>query len=133
MKYILDIILVIAVVWVVNLWNGQRLKDLAQSDEIARLTARVQEWEENANTFSNKLDETTATLTGVRAELEQAQQGLQEKTDALAAKEAEFERLQEVSMKLKARVDELQGLKDLPKQAYHVNAPKEEKASGGEE
>ena len=117
MKYILDIILVIAVVWVVNLWNGQRLKDLAQSDEIARLTARVQEWEENANTFSNKLDETTAALTGVRAELEQAQQGLQEKTDALAAKEAEFERLQEVSMKLKARDDELQGLKDLAKQA----------------
>ncbi|MGB4047581.1 MAG: hypothetical protein WBL24_05375 [Kiritimatiellia bacterium] len=99
MKYILDIILVIAVVWVVNLWNGQRLNGLAQSDEIARLTARVQEWEENANTFSNKLDETTAALTGVRAELEQAQQGLQEKTDALAAKEAEFERLQEVSMK----------------------------------
>jgi hypothetical protein len=30
MKYILDIILVIAVVWVVNLWNGQRLKDLAK-------------------------------------------------------------------------------------------------------
>ena len=70
MKYILDIILVIAVVWVVNLWNGQRLNGLVQSDEIARLTARV---------------------------------------------------------------DELQGLKDLAKQAYHVNAPKEEKASGGEE
>lgn len=34
---------------------------------------------------------------------------------------------------MKARVDELQGLKDLAKQAYHVNAPKDEKASGGEE
>ena len=52
-----------------------------------------------------------AEVVATKAQVEQLGKDLQDKTDALSAKTAEADELREVSLKLKARVAELEGYK----------------------
>jgi len=121
MRYVLDIVLVIGLVWVGYLWNGEKKAGLAQGDEIAKLNARAEQLQTD---LAVAKDEGTRTATGLEAaqsQVEQLSKDLQEKTDALTAKSAEAEEMRTAAMALKARVDELQGYKEQAQKAVMVD------------
>jgi len=123
MKYILDIVLIAALAWLAYLWNEQRLAGLAQGDEIARLTANMAQLEQVRDQATNELAAAAAELETTQARLAQSDQDLQAKTDALAAKESEFNDLQASTKVLQARVDELQGYRDRARAAITAVMP----------
>ncbi|HOU21205.1 MAG: hypothetical protein KBC66_11805 [Kiritimatiellae bacterium] len=109
--------------WLAYLWNEQRLAGLAQGDEIARLTANMAQLEQVRDQATNELAAAAAELETTQARLAQSDQDLQAKTDALAAKESEFNDLQASTKVLQARVDELQGYRDRARAAITAVMP----------
>ena len=87
MKYILDIVLVLALAWLGWAWNGEKQNGLALSDEIDQLKA-----------------------TAARLELDLGKD-VQDKVDALGAKSAESDELRKSLAAAVARVKELEGYK----------------------
>jgi len=47
MKYILDILLVVALLWIGNLWNKEHKNGLAQGDEIEKRMAQASRLEQD--------------------------------------------------------------------------------------
>lgn len=111
MKYILDIVLVLALCWLGWAWNGEKQNGLAQSDEIDQLKAAAARLELDLGKATNALTGVQADLEAGKAQIEQLHKDLQDKADALGAKEAEAEELRATLAAAVARVKELEGYK----------------------
>ena len=124
MKYMLDIALVIGLLWIGYLWNGEKQNGLAQSDQIDQLNAKAAQLELDLRQAQEKGTKLETEVAATKAQVEQASKDLQDKSDALAAKTAEADELRQAGVKLKARVDELQGYKDGARKAIVAEMPK---------
>lgn len=111
MKYLVDIVLIIGMLWMGWLWNGEKQKGVKLGDEIDQLNARVARLELDLHAATGLGDTAAANLETMRADLDRATVDLQAKADELAAKTQEAETLKETGARLKARVDELEGYK----------------------
>jgi hypothetical protein len=111
MKYILEIILVVALLWIGRLWNGEKQNGLGLADENDKLKAAVARLELDLGQAKDAAARAGADLQATKALLDQASKDLLEKTDALSAKTVEADELREAGLKLKARVAELEGYK----------------------
>lgn len=111
MKYLVDIVLIIGMLWMGWLWNGEKQKGVKLGDEIDQLNARVARLELDLHAATGLGDTAAANLEAMRADLDRATVDLQAKADELAAKTQEAETLKETGARLKARVDELEGYK----------------------
>jgi chromosome segregation ATPase len=111
MKYMLDIVLVLALGWLGWLWNGEKQNGLAQSDELDKLRANVARLERDLGSAKDAGARTATELAAVKAQLETTNRELLEKADALSAKTTEAEGLLEAGRRLRTRVAELEGYK----------------------
>ncbi len=111
MKYMLDIALIVGLLWIGYLWNGEKKNGLAMSDQIDELNAKVAQLSLDLSQAKDSGTKTAAELDSTKALLAQSTQEVQAKTDALSAKESEAEELRNIGLKLKARVAELEGYK----------------------
>jgi F0F1-type ATP synthase membrane subunit b/b' len=124
MKYMLDIAMIVGLLWIGYLWNGEKQNGLALDDEIQKFKANVAQLELDLRQAQNEGAKTASDLEAVKAQAEQLGKDLQDKTDALSAKTAEASELREVGLKLKARVDELEGYKNGARKAIVAEMPK---------
>ena len=111
MKYMLDIVLVLALCWLGWAWNGEKQNGLALDDEIQKYKANIAQLELDLRKAQSEGETASAELAATKTQAEQLGKDLQDKTDALSAKSAEADELREVGLKLKARVAELEGYK----------------------
>ena len=111
MKYILDIVLVLALCWLGWAWNGEKQNGLALGDEIDQLKATAARLELDLGKASKELETAKADLIGAQGEVERLGQEVQDKVDALGAKEAEAAELHASLAAAVARVKELEGYK----------------------
>ena len=111
MKYILDIVLVLALCWLGWAWNGEKQNGLALGDEIDQLKATAARLELDLGKASKELETAKADLIGAQGEVERLGKEVQDKVDALGAKEAEAAELHASMAAAVARVKELEGYK----------------------
>ena len=111
MKYILDIVLVLALCWLGWAWNGAKQNGLALGDEIDQLKATAARLELDPGKATKELETAKADLTGAQGEVERLGKEVQDKVDALGAKEAEATELHASLATAVARVKELEGYK----------------------
>ena len=111
MKYMLDIVLVLALAWLGWAWNGEKQNGLALSDEIDQLKATAARLELDLGKATNELNSVKSDLAGARSEIENLGKDLQDKVDALGAKSAESDELRKSLAAAVARVKELEGYK----------------------
>ena len=111
MKYILDIVLVLALCWLGWAWNGEKQNGLALGDEIDQLKATAARLELDLGKASKELETAKADLIGAQGEVERLGKEVQDKVDALGAKEAEATELHASLAAAVARVKELEGYK----------------------
>ncbi|MGD9611663.1 MAG: hypothetical protein AB7V22_02045 [Kiritimatiellia bacterium] len=111
MKYMLDIVLIVGLLWIGYLWNGEKQNGLALGDEIDQLKANGARLELDLGKATKELDVAKADLTGAQGELERLGKEVQEKVDALSAKAAEADDLRAKLAAAVARVKELEGYK----------------------
>ena len=111
MKYMLDIVLVIGLLVLGNMWNKERQSGLAQSDQIDQLNANVAQLQLDLGKATNGLAAATADLQAARGQVEQLSKDVQDKADALSAKTAEADELRTTLAAAVARVKELEGYK----------------------
>ena len=111
MKYMLDIVLVLALCWLGWAWNGEKQNGLALGDEIDGLKANVARLELDLGQATKDLDTAKADLVGAQGEMERLSKDVQEKVDALDAKGVEAADLQTKLAAAVARVKELEGYK----------------------
>ena len=111
MKYMLDIALVVGLLWIGYLWNGEKQAGLALSDEIDTLKARVAQLELDLSGAKDAGEKASAALDETKALLEQSGKDLQAQTDALGAKTAEAEKLRADLGTAVGRIKELEGYK----------------------
>lgn len=123
MKYLLDLILVVCVVGLGYLWNGEKQNSSKQSDQIDQLYAAQAKLELELNAARSAGEKLAADLAALTETEQQLRQEWQAQTEALTAKTAEADELRQISPKLKERVDELQGYKDRARQAIIAEMP----------
>jgi cell division septum initiation protein DivIVA len=111
MKYMFDIALIVGLLWVGYLWNGEKQNGLALSDEIDGLKANVAQLTLDLGKATNELAAVSTEGLATKALLEQSGKDLLAKSDELTAKSAEAEEIRTAAMALKARVAELEGYK----------------------
>ena len=111
MKYMLDIVLVIGLLVLGNMWNKERQNNLAQSDQIDKLNANVAQLQLDLGKAKDTGDKSAADLQAAKAQIEQLGKDLQDKADALSAKTAEADELRNTLAAAVARVKELEGYK----------------------
>ena len=111
MKYMLDIVLVIGLLVLGNMWNKERQNNLAQSDQIDKLNANVAQLQLDLGKAKDTGDQSAADLQTAKAQIEQISKDLQDKADALSAKTAEADELRNTLAAAVARVKELEGYK----------------------
>ena len=111
MKYILDIVLVLALCWLGWAWNGEKQNGLALSDEIDQLKATSARLELDLGKATKDLDATKGDLQGAQDEVARLGKDVQDKVDALGAKSAESDELRKSLAAAVARVKELEGYK----------------------
>ena len=111
MKYMLDIVLVIGLLVLGNMWNKERQNNLAQSDQIDKLNANVAQLQLDLGKAEDTGDKSAADLQAAKAQIEQISKDLQDKADALSAKTAETDELRTTLAAAVARVKELEGYK----------------------
>ena len=111
MKYMLDIVLVLALCWLGWAWNGEKQNGLALGDEIDQLKATAARLELDLGKASKELETAKADLIGAQGEVERLGKEVQDKVDALGAKEAEATELHASLAAAVARVKELEGYK----------------------
>ncbi|MDY0144753.1 MAG: hypothetical protein RBS84_02025 [Kiritimatiellia bacterium] len=117
MKYLLDVVLIVGLLWMGWLWNGEKQSGLKLGDKIDQLKAKVAQLELDLKAATDLGDKVAADLEITSGKLERSTAALQDKADALASKTQEFEALKEAGARLKARVDELEGYKAKAKTA----------------
>ena len=111
MKYILDIVLVLALCWLGWAWNGEKQNGLALGDEIDQLKATAARLELDLGKATKELETAKADLTSAQGEVERLGKDVQDKVDALGAKSAEADELRKSLAAAVARVKELEGYK----------------------
>lgn len=111
MKYMLDIALIIGLLWIGYLWNGEKQNGLALDDEIQKSKATVAQLELDLRQAQDEGAKATGDRDAARAQIEQLSKDLQDKTDALSAKTAEADGLRTSLATAVARVKELEGYK----------------------
>ena len=111
MKYMLDIVLVLALCWLGWAWNGEKQNGLALGEEIDQLKATAARLELDLGKATKELETAKADLTGAQGEVERLGKEVQDKVDALGAKEAEATELHASLAAAVARVKELEGYK----------------------
>ena len=111
MKYMLDIVLVLALCWLGWAWNGEKQNGLSQSDQIDQLNAKAAQLELDLRKAKEDGAKTASDLEATKAQAEQLAKDLQDKADALSAKEAEVAELHPKLAAAVARVKELEGYK----------------------
>ena len=111
MKYILDILLVVALLWIGNLWNKEHKNGLAQGDEIEKRMAQASRLEQDLEVAREVSAKFASELEDAKAQLEQTAAELQGKTDELAAKTTEADELRQELAARVARIKELEGYK----------------------
>ena len=111
MKYMLEIVLVLALCWLGWAWNGEKQNGLALGDEIDQLKATAARLELDLGKATKELETAKADLTGAQGEVERLGKEVQDKVDALGAKEAEAAELHASLAAAVARVKELEGYK----------------------
>ena len=111
MKYILDIVLVLALCWLGWAWNGEKQNGLSLSDEIDQLKATAARLELDLGKTSKDLDAAKGDLQGAQDEVARLGKDLQDKVDALGAKSAESDELRKSLAAAVTRVKELEGYK----------------------
>lgn len=111
MKYMLDIALIIGMLWIGYLWNGEKQIGLELSDEIDTLKAQVAQVQLDLSKASEEGETAATELETARAALEEARTELTAKTDELTTKTAEAAKLKTVLAASVARVKELEGYK----------------------
>ncbi len=129
MKFIVEIALIVGLIWLGYMWNGEKQNGLALSDQIDGLKANVAQLQLDLGKAQETGTATATELTATKALLEQSGKDLQEKTDALSAKTTEADEIRTVAVGLKARVAELEGYKakaivaEMPKPIAPPTAP----------
>ena len=129
MKYILDILLVVALLWIGNLWNKEHKNGLAQGDEIEKRMAQASRLEQDLEVAKEVSAKFASELEDAKAQLEQTAAELQGKTDELAAKTTEADELRQELAARVARIKELEGYKakaivaEMPQPAAPPAAP----------
>lgn len=123
MRYILDLLLVVGLVWAGYLWTGEKMNGLALGDQIEKLKANLSLRDQDLDQAKAAGAQMADELASVKGALDQTAKELQDQTAALATKTAEAEELRTAATALKARVDELQGYKNQAQQAVTVEAP----------
>ena len=111
MKYMLEIVLVVGLLVLGNMWNKERQNGLAQSDQIDRLNANVAQLQLDLGKAQEEGAKSVAELQTAKGQIEQLGKDLQDKTDALGAKTAEADELRTTLAAAVARVKELEGYK----------------------
>ena len=111
MKYMLDIVLVLALCWLGWAWNGEKQNGLAQSDQIDGLNAKVAQLQLDLSAATDAGTKAAAELETAKAQLEQSGKDLTAQTEALTAKSAEADKLRADLAAAVARVKELEGYK----------------------
>ena len=111
MKYVLDILLVIGVLWLGQLWNGERKAGIALGDEIEMHKAKVTSLEKDLAAAKEAGEKASAELASTKTALEGAQGELAAAASQLEEKTKEAEGLKELGLKLRTRVAELEGYK----------------------
>ena len=111
MKYMLDIALVVGLLWIGYLWNGEKQNGLGLSDQIDELNARVAQLTLDLSQAKDAGDKASIDLTAAKAQLEQTGQELSAQAEALNAKSAEADQLRTELTAAVARVKELEGYK----------------------
>jgi len=123
MKYLLDIVLLLGLLGLGWMWNGEKQAGLAMSDEIDKQKANIARLELDLNAARETGAKAAADLETARAELETASASLQETAAALEEKTKEADALKETGLRLKARVDELEGYKAKAVAAEMIEPP----------
>ena len=111
MKYILDIVLVVGLLWIGYLWSGEKKNGLALSDQIDGLKANVAQMELDLGKAKDDGAKASTDLEATKALLDQSGKDLLAKSDALSAKTAEADEIRTAAAALKVRVAELEGYK----------------------
>ena len=111
MKYLLDIVLLLGLLGLGWMWNWEQQAGLAMSDALDKLKANLARLELDVNAARETGAKAAADLEAARADLEAASAALQETAAALEEKTKEADALKETGLRLKARVDELEGYK----------------------
>jgi chromosome segregation ATPase len=111
MKYMLDILLIVGLLWCGYLWNGEKQNGLALGDEIDQLKATAARLELDLGKATNSLNEAKADLTGAQVEVARLAKDVQDKVDALGAKSTEADELRTKLAAAVARIKELEGYK----------------------
>jgi chromosome segregation ATPase len=111
MKYMLDIALVVGLLWIGYLWNGEKQNSLVLGDEIDKLKANVAQLTLDLGKATNELAAASADGLATKALLEQSGKDLLAKSEELTAMSAEADEVRAAAVALKARVAELEGYK----------------------
>ena len=123
MKYILDLLLVAGLVWMGHLWNAEKEHGRAQAGQIDQLNVQVAKLALEGTRLGETGAKAAEELAAARNLLDRTSKDLRGTADALEAKTAEAAELRTAAAALQARVDELQGYKDLAKQAVLEERP----------
>ena len=83
MKYILDIVLVVGLLWIGYLWYGEKQNGLALSDQIDGLKANVAQLELDLSKARDDGAKASTDLEATKALLDQSGKDLLAKSDAL--------------------------------------------------
>lgn len=111
MKYILDLLLVAALIGVGWMWNSEKKNGLDLSDELDNFKSRAAQLEQRLQAAEKTGTETAEALTAAQEQAKTQLEEIKAKSDELLAKDTELTQLKETGAKLLARVRELEGYK----------------------
>jgi len=126
MKYMLDIVLIVGMLWLGYLWNGEKQIGLELEDEIATLKAQKAQVQLDFNKAGEERDNAAQSLKTLQKRLDETGKELLSKTDELTAKTQEAEKVKVALTASVARVQELEGYKakaivaEMPKPMVHT-------------
>lgn len=111
MKYLLDAVLVIGLLWLAQVWNGERKNGIALEEQLEIAKAKATSLEKDLAEAKAGAEKVAAELGEAKGVLEATGAELKATAEQLADKAKEADQLKEVGLRLKARVDELEGYK----------------------
>lgn len=111
MKYMLDIVLIVGLLWLGYLWNGEKQFGLDLGDEIDTLKAQVAQTQLDISKASEERDNAVQNVDVLQKRLDETGKELLTKTDELTAKTQEAEKATVALAASVARIKELEGYK----------------------
>jgi DNA repair exonuclease SbcCD ATPase subunit len=111
MKYMLDIILIIGMLWVGYLWNAEKKIGLEISDDMAALKAQKAQLQLDHKKASEERDACAQSQETLQQRLDETGKELLTRTDELTAKTQEADQAKTDLVAAVARVKKLEGYK----------------------